>query len=112
MHFGDLSDDKAIQEKLLNFHNSVEKIEKFLELASNSEIYEKLSTKEKIDFDLFMAYALNTLFWLYMKTKGEDPTKSEIKNQLSRVKEYMVKAKEVRNVFLRKNLLKLNDLGI
>ncbi|KAJ3644444.1 hypothetical protein Zmor_022175 [Zophobas morio] len=92
--FGDLRDDKLIQQKLTNFHNSVQKIGKIVELSSNPDLYEKLTTKEKVDFDLFMAYTLNTLFWLYMKTKGEDPNKSEIKNQLNRVKEYMVKAKD------------------
>ena len=94
--FGDLRDDKLIQQKLTSFHNSVQKIGKIVELSSNPDLYEKLTTKEKVDFDLFMAYTLNTLFWLYMKTKGEDPNKSEIKNQLNRVKEYMVKAKDVR----------------
>ncbi|EFA08579.1 Nuclear nucleic acid-binding protein C1D-like Protein [Tribolium castaneum] len=94
MDFGDLSEDKAIQTKLSNFHSSVEKIEKIIEISSSPDIYDKLTTKEKVDYDLFMAYTLNTLFWLYLKTKGEDPTKSEIKNQLNRVKQYMVKAKE------------------
>ncbi|XP_044272470.1 nuclear nucleic acid-binding protein C1D-like [Tribolium madens] len=94
MDFGDLSEDKAIQAKLCNFHSSVEKIEIFLEMSSSPDIYAKLTMKETVDYDLFMAYTLNTLFWLYMKTRGEDPTKSEIKNQLNRVKQYMVKAKE------------------
>jgi exosome complex protein LRP1 len=94
MDFGDLSEDKPIQEKLQNFHNSIEKIGKFVELSSNLEVYKQLTTKEKVDFDLFMAYTLNTLFWLYMKTKGQDPNQSDIKNQLNRVKQYMVKAKE------------------
>lgn len=95
LDFGDLENDKTIQEKLINFHKSVEKMTKIVELSTNTDLYEKLSTREKVDFDLFMAYTLNTLFWVYMKTKGQDPNSSEIKNQLNRVKQYMVKAKEV-----------------
>ncbi|RZC37945.1 nuclear nucleic acid-binding protein C1D [Asbolus verrucosus] len=94
MDFGDISDDASIQEKLLNFHSSVEKIGKILELSADPNIYQKLTTKEKVDYDLFMAYTLNTLYWLYLRTKGEDPNKNDIKNQLNRIKQYMVKAKQ------------------
>ncbi|KAJ8922333.1 hypothetical protein NQ315_004276 [Exocentrus adspersus] len=94
MDFGDLEDDKVIQHKLTNFHSSVEKITKMLDLALNSDIYEKLSVKEKVDYDLFIAYATDTLYWLYLRLKNEDPNKNDIKLQLNRVKEYMVKAKQ------------------
>nr|CAH7761888.1 unnamed protein product [Callosobruchus chinensis] len=94
MDFGDLSEDKEIQAKLQNFHENIQKIEEIINLAVTSDIYSNLSLKEKIDYDLFMAYALNTLYWLYLKTKNVDPNKNEIKNQLQRIKEYMIKAKQ------------------
>lgn len=93
MDFGDLSDDSAIQEKLTNFRKSIKKIEGIITTLMKEDVYEKLSTKEKVDYDLFVAYTLNTLYWLYLRSRNEDPNKNEIKNQLTRIKEYMVKAK-------------------
>lgn len=99
MDFGDLKDDKSIQDKIQNFHNSVGKIEKMLERMNNTEIREKLTLKEKVDYDLFMVYSLNTLYWLYLRTRGLDPNKNDVKSQLNRVKEYMIKAKQVSHFF-------------
>lgn len=95
MDFGDLKDDTKIQEKIVNLHKSVNKIENTLEQVLNLDIRENLSTKEKVDYDLFMTYTLNTLYWLYLRTKGVDPNKNDVKVQLNRVKDYMVKAKQV-----------------
>lgn len=100
MDFGDLKDDKGIQDKIQNFHNSVSKIEKMLERMNNMEIRENLALKEKVDYDLFMVYCLNTLYWLYLRTRGLDPNKNDVKSQLNRVKEYMMKAKQVRYIIL------------
>ncbi|KAG5896069.1 hypothetical protein JTB14_006858 [Gonioctena quinquepunctata] len=54
----------------------------FGDLAGDTAIQEKLT------------YSLNTLYWLYLRTKNEDPNKSDVKNQLNRIKEYMMKAKQ------------------
>ncbi|XP_018575751.1 nuclear nucleic acid-binding protein C1D-like [Anoplophora glabripennis] len=94
MDFGDLKDDKAIQEKLTNFQSSVKKIIQMLQLALSSDVYEKLSIKEKVEYDLFQAYTLSTLYWIYLRNKNEDPNKNDIKNQLNRIKDCMVKAKQ------------------
>lgn len=95
MDYGDLKDDKDIQEKLGNLHKSVEKIEDMLKATLKPELYETMDLKQKVDYDLFMGYTLNTLFWLYMKTKGLDPGQSELKTQLNRIKQYMIQAKQV-----------------
>ncbi|KAJ8928666.1 hypothetical protein NQ314_018760 [Rhamnusium bicolor] len=72
----------------------LKKIDHMLDIALNSDIYDKLSIKEKVDYDLFIAYTLNTLYWLYLRSRNEDPNKNDIKNQLNRIKDYMVKAKQ------------------
>lgn len=100
MDFGDLKGDSKIQTKITNLHNSIEKIDNILSLLINSDAKEKLSLKEQTDYDLFMAYTLNTLYWIYLRTKGVDPNTNEVKNQLNRVKEYMIKAKQVLTFFI------------
>ncbi|KAL1517691.1 hypothetical protein ABEB36_001426 [Hypothenemus hampei] len=93
MELKELEDDKAIKEKLQNVRDSVRKIENILDIAKKVDT-SKLSVKDKIDFDLFLAYALNSLFWMYMRTKGQDPNNHDVKDQLQRIKDYMVKAKQ------------------
>lgn len=95
--FGDLKDDINIQTKIQHLHESIVKIDKILELVTTNKdnLNGKLTLKEKTDCDLFIAYMLNTLYWIYLRTRGVDPNKNEVKNQLNRVKDYMIKAKQV-----------------
>ncbi|CAG9856162.1 unnamed protein product [Phyllotreta striolata] len=94
MDFTELKGDKPVQEKLVKFHNSVNKIEEMIQKLQRADIYEQLTLKEKVDYDLFVSYTLNTLFWLYLRVKNEDPNNNDVKNQLNRIKEYMLKAKQ------------------
>ncbi|ENN79721.1 nuclear nucleic acid-binding protein C1D-like [Dendroctonus ponderosae] len=93
MELKDLENDKAIKEKLSNLRNSVQKIKKILDTALEADT-SQFSLKDQVEFDLFLTYALNALYWMYLKTKGEDPNFHDVKNQLARVKDYMVKAKQ------------------
>lgn len=95
MDFADLQNDEQIKNKVTNLHNSVQKIRNLLDLAYKENISNKLTTSEKIDYDLFLSYSLDTLYWMYLRTKGIDPNDHEIKDQLSRVKTYMIRAKQV-----------------
>ncbi|KAK4883260.1 hypothetical protein RN001_006579 [Aquatica leii] len=47
MDFGDLQENAIIQQKLGNFHNSLQNIEKLLDITLDSEKYEQLTTKDK-----------------------------------------------------------------
>lgn len=100
MDLSELEDSPHIQEQLTNFDNSIIKIEKLLDETLIENVQEKLSTKERIDFDLFTAYSLNTLYWLYLRSSGKDPNKNDIKDQLNRVRDYMTKAKQVKEIHI------------
>lgn len=95
MDFADLENDEQIKIKVINVHNSVQKIKNLLDSAYKENISDKLTTSEKIDYDIFLSYSLNTLYWMYLRTKGIDPNDHEIKDQLHRVKTYMIRAKQV-----------------
>lgn len=95
MDLGELNSDHALKEKVEKLHESVEKIHKLLNAMKTSFDYNKLESLDKIDYDLFLGFTLNTLYWLYLRTKGIDPNKNDVKNELNRVKSYMLKAKEV-----------------
>lgn len=93
-----LEDTNNLRERVTNFHKCVDKIEKMLEIALSekmTEAYEKFSPKEKADYDIMMAMQLNTLYWLHLRSIGEDPAEHEVMSELNRVKEFMGKIKDV-----------------
>jgi exosome complex protein LRP1 len=45
--------------------------------------------------DLTTVYTLNSLFWVYLTTKGESPRDHDIMRELSRLKAYMTRLKEL-----------------
>jgi len=42
-----------------------------------------------------MAYTINTLFYVYLKTQGVSPTNHPVKQELERIKLYIKKMKEL-----------------
>lgn len=50
---------------------------------------------EKAKLDLTVVYTLNSLFWIYLSTKGVNVREHPIKKELDRLKSYMMRAKEV-----------------
>lgn len=95
MDLGELLDDTQIKEKLVNLHSSIDQIEAIIQTGLDRFNYDELNEMDKINYDLFNSYALNILCWMYLRTKGQDPNKTSIKNELNRIKEYMLKAKVV-----------------
>merc|ERR1719442_243908 len=49
----------------------------------------------KTKMDLVSAYAINSLFWMLLKTMGENPGAADVKKELDRVKEAMMRCKEI-----------------
>lgn len=71
LDFKELSGDTDIVKRLTDLDNAIDKIEEVLAIAEDPELYEKLSTKDRIQYNLLLSYALNGLFWMYLRTEGE-----------------------------------------
>ena len=97
MDFGELAADNDFTARVKNFHESVDKIGEYVKSACENDVYDKLSLDDKVKYDLFLSYSLNSLFWLYLRTQGEDPIKHSVKAEIDRIKGYNVKAKEVQD---------------
>lgn len=69
--FKELSGDADIVKRLTDLDGAIGKIEEVLAVAEDPELYEKLSTKDKIQYNLLLSYALNGLFWMYLRTEGK-----------------------------------------
>ncbi|XKL64880.1 hypothetical protein PGB90_004966 [Kerria lacca] len=93
---------------LSQFGSSVNKISDFLTTSLDEINYEELSTENKVRYDLLLAYSLNGLLWVYMRTKGEDPAQTIIKTELNRVKENM---SELQHTIDRKTIMPRLDKG-
>ncbi|KAI8874553.1 hypothetical protein K501DRAFT_195627 [Backusella circina FSU 941] len=58
-----------------------------------SELYNKLSITERCELEVLLAYSLNTLYYIYMRTQGVDPQDHAVMKELVRIKEYIDKIK-------------------
>ncbi|KAJ3020698.1 hypothetical protein HKX48_000362 [Thoreauomyces humboldtii] len=57
----------------------------------------KLDVTDRAKLDILLAFALNTLTFVYLKTQGSSTVKHPIKEELSRVKQYFKKYEEATN---------------
>lgn len=76
-------------EKILSqFDSSLDKVSEILSNLDDIN-YDELSTENKIRYDLFLAYSMNCLSWMYLRTVGEDPAQTIIKTEQNRVKDLL-----------------------
>eukprot|EP00128_Syssomonas_multiformis_P013308 Colp12_sorted_trinity150504_noHs@19443 len=88
-------DVTAALDKMNQSLNAVEKtLKPFFEVPLH-ESRAKLQPLDQAKLELIIAYALNTLFWLYITTQGTDAQEHPVKQELERVKLYMNKVKEL-----------------
>jgi len=89
---------EAIQKQIKDFHESLVSLKGHLQpLVENfEELEEKAATPlEKAQLNYTTAFALNSLFWMYLITQGENPQEHEIKREIDRLKAAGVRMKEV-----------------
>uniref|UniRef100_A0A0C9QEM9 Nuclear nucleic acid-binding protein C1D n=2 Tax=Endopterygota TaxID=33392 RepID=A0A0C9QEM9_9HYME len=95
MDFGELRNDDKFTKTVNNFSSALDKIEKSLSTAVDLKEFEELSTQEKVKLDNYLAYAINSLYWMHVKLRGDDSNEHGIKNELSRVRQTIVRDKQI-----------------
>ncbi|KAL5244493.1 hypothetical protein ACI65C_011903 [Semiaphis heraclei] len=100
----ELLKDEELVASIQNLDHSIVDIETLLESRMNID-YNSLSVEEKIKHDLLIAFALNSLYWVYLRLDGVDPTSHNIKRELDRVKSTMDMAK---GAMAKKNMLRVD----
>lgn len=68
--FEELSNDTNLIARVKQFYDAAMRIEDTIKMATDPEIYEKLSNEDKIQYDLLMSYCLNSTFWMYLRAEG------------------------------------------
>ncbi|XP_056148066.1 nuclear nucleic acid-binding protein C1D [Lampris incognitus] len=86
-----------IDEHLMEFNSSVNSVDSALQtlMSMPKNDLQKLDPLEQAKLDLMSAYALNSLFWMYLVTKGVNPKDHGIKQELERTRTYMNRVKEI-----------------
>lgn len=100
----DLFNDQNLIGSIQNLDHSIADIQSLLESRLSTD-YSSLTVEEKIKHDLLIAFALNSLYWMYLRLDGTDPTTHNIKRELDRVKATMETAKVAMN---KKNMPRVN----
>lgn len=60
--------------------------------ANNQQLLSPLACAK---LEIAIVYAINTCYWMYLVTHGEDPAKNEISKDLERIRLFMNRAREV-----------------
>ncbi|XP_043221415.1 nuclear nucleic acid-binding protein C1D-like isoform X1 [Amphibalanus amphitrite] len=93
---GDFPKDLAV--KLGEMDKALKNLEKSLDPFLSTpleESYQSMTPLQRAKYDLVSAYAMNSLFWIYLRTRGEDTQEHGIKTELERLKTTMLRVKEI-----------------
>ncbi|XP_018054352.1 PREDICTED: nuclear nucleic acid-binding protein C1D-like [Atta colombica] len=93
--FEELSHDADIIARLKQFSEAAFKIQDMVELVGDPSMFDKLPNADKIKYNLLLSYSLNSLFWMYLKAEGIDPSKHRIRLENERLKKAMIRAKQI-----------------
>eukprot|EP01137_Pigoraptor_chileana_P012407 Opistho-2@64784 len=81
------------------FEESVSTLESNLKPLLEAPLHEMRSKLEdpvdRAKFELTLAYAMNSLFWMYLNTQGVSPADHPVKQELERIRGYMKKVKDL-----------------
>ncbi|XP_033641212.1 nuclear nucleic acid-binding protein C1D-like [Asterias rubens] len=89
---------KEIANPLRTFQKSLIEVEKVLaplKRASLPDLNCKLQALDRAKMELVSAYAINSMFWMYLCTHGINPREHPIKHELGRIQKYMNRVKEI-----------------
>ncbi|KPJ14000.1 Nuclear nucleic acid-binding protein C1D [Papilio machaon] len=92
INYGDLSYSIDLVENTEQLKNDLIEIKEVLDqLLPLKAHYNTLSLPVKIELDLFLLFALNSLQWIKLQVNGMDPTRYPVAGELQRVKIAMIK---------------------
>jgi len=95
-----MSLSEAAKDQLTSVDTSLSDLEKYvgeLEKVDYEQVTAQLSPEDKARLDLTILYAVNSLYWMLQRSQGNDPQKHGIKGEIERIRERMVRLKEVQD---------------
>ncbi|XP_055297529.1 nuclear nucleic acid-binding protein C1D-like [Sitodiplosis mosellana] len=95
MDFGELRNDTDFITKSTNLEKSLDAIDEQISAACDFPNYDDLSTEDKVKYDLYLSYSINSLYWMYCKLQAIDASSNPIRNEISRVRQAIVRDKDI-----------------
>ncbi|XP_059617883.1 nuclear nucleic acid-binding protein C1D [Phlebotomus argentipes] len=108
MDFGELKNDKIFVQKMLNLDKALEEVDAAVEKALNVKD-EGMAQEDSVKMDIFLSYALNSLYFIHLKLQGTDVSEHTVKHELARVREAMVRQKQIHD---KKTLMPRVNVGV
>eukprot|EP00127_Corallochytrium_limacisporum_P002999 Clim_evm46s144 gene=Clim_evmTU46s144 len=90
---------KELKSILASFDDALKEAESKIKVIVENETQQtrqKLSPIEQCQLELSSAYAMNALYYVYLRTQGIDPAEHPLMAEIDRVKTYMEKLEEAR----------------
>lgn len=69
--YGELKNDSSFVSKVQSVCEAIAKIEATIAESAKTKI-EELSAEERIKYDIFLTYAVNSLYFMYLKVEGDN----------------------------------------
>lgn len=101
-----MNSEDGFRNLVSKFASSVESVNSVINTCLVDVDYDDISVEDKIRYDLFLAYAMNSLLWVYMRSKGQDPMQTVLRTELNRIKEFMT---ELQRIIDRKTMPRLDQ---
>uniref|UniRef100_A0A2M4AVW5 Nuclear nucleic acid-binding protein C1D n=1 Tax=Anopheles triannulatus TaxID=58253 RepID=A0A2M4AVW5_9DIPT len=96
--YGVLCRDVVFIRKDQTLVQAIEKIGNCLKLACEDyDNYHHFSIEEKVRYDNYITYSVNSLFWIHRKLTGKMEDNEEIMHELEKVRSAMVRMKEIKD---------------
>ncbi|RNA15809.1 nuclear nucleic acid-binding C1D [Brachionus plicatilis] len=89
---------ELLKEKLVDLKGRLDNVEELVKLIESNSIHEqisRLSPLEQAKFDWITIYAINSLFFVYLKNNAVNLKDHPIMSELSRVKSYLNRINEI-----------------
>jgi len=89
---------ESVQSALFDFHDSISAVEEVLGPFFAKPLEETEANADPIQkakLELMAIFSANSLHWMYLCTRGESPTEHPILDELTRIKKYMDRLKEL-----------------
>lgn len=82
MDFGELKNDTEFIAKVINLQTSLNKVDEIITYACLFSKYDDLKTEEKVKYDLFLSYSVNSLYWMFCKLQAMESGSVSLGNPL------------------------------
>uniref|UniRef100_A0A2M4C2W7 Nuclear nucleic acid-binding protein C1D n=1 Tax=Anopheles marajoara TaxID=58244 RepID=A0A2M4C2W7_9DIPT len=83
--------DETLQQRIEKVANCVK------EACEDYDKYHQFSNEEKVLYDNYITYSVNSLFWMHRKLTGKVEDNEEIMYELEKLRSAMVRMKEIKD---------------